>query len=289
MTSKQLSPDDISALIEHLLHSQDDSTVGLRRIIKKQVDRESDFPVRNHVFDQFQTEGVQTARTFSDEEVQVLELERKLRRLESQLASQRKDSELALVAAIDKARAGGRAEGIAAARAEAAADYETKLTALQQKLAGFLSVWEKSKREQIVGAERVVAELACRIAQKVVQAELSLNKDIVLSSVKHALTFVADRDRLVIRVAPGDWERVSGAPEFWKPVQERLGEVTILRDGSIQPGGCIVESHSGVADARLGVQLSELSELVDKVWQGVQSSVANEISSASPDAPLPSL
>jgi len=56
-------------------------------------------------------------------------------------------------------------------------------------------------------------------------------------------------------------------------VGERLSDITIEADTTITKGGCIIDSNAGVVDATLGVQFSEMNELIEKIWNDVSSSV----------------
>jgi flagellar assembly protein FliH len=93
-----------------------------------------------------------------------------------------------------------------------------------------------------------------------------------LSTIKKALTYISDREKIIIRVSRGDLENVSGRTDFWIPVGERIDAVSIEPDDSIEKGGCIIESNSGKADARLGVQFLELREIIDRMWESVIAS-----------------
>jgi flagellar biosynthesis/type III secretory pathway protein FliH len=86
------------------------------------------------------------------------------------------------------------------------------------------------------------------------------------------MSYIADRERIIVRVSKDDLENVSRRKDFWMPVGERLESIIIEPDERIEKGGCIIESNSGVVDARLGVQFEELHDTVEKVWESVSAS-----------------
>jgi flagellar biosynthesis/type III secretory pathway protein FliH len=109
------------------------------------------------------------------------------------------------------------------------------------------------------------------VAKKIIDHEVTVQKNIVLTVLKRALNYIGHREKMVVRVASDDLERVTNRKDFWFPVADRLTDVSIETDERIAPGGCIVESNSGLADARLGVQFEELTELIEKTWNEVTS------------------
>ena len=53
------------------------------------------------------------------------------------------------------------------------------------------------------------------MVRKVISTEVTVNQNIILSVLKKALTYIGDRERLVVRVSPDDFEtfpagRISG-------------------------------------------------------------------------------
>lgn len=162
--------------------------------------------------------------------------------------------------------------GIEQGRASAAKECEKKIDEVQKRVASYLSTLEESKRSVFINAEHILTKFSCEIAKKIISSELTTRDDIILHVVKKALSYIGDREKLVLRVAAGDLETVSGRKDFWAPVSEQLKDIAIEPDGRIEKGGCIIESNSGVVDARLGVQFLELTNLVEKIWENVSSS-----------------
>jgi flagellar assembly protein FliH len=192
-------------------------------------------------------------------------------RLQNELAVQLIKAEQALQAAFARGIAAGKAEGDAAGHERGHAECAPKLAELEQQIADTCAALEQWKRDVFRNSEHLVLKLAIEIARKIINTELSLNREIVAGVVKKALSFIADYDRLIIRVAPQEINIVKERQNLWLPAGERVRDIAIVEDPLIQPGGCVIESNTGNADARLGVQFEELAELVEKAWRSLSA------------------
>jgi flagellar assembly protein FliH len=267
MNAPALSSGDISALIDYLLNSRDPATVGLRRILKRKKEKNEASSLRPASFEEFCGKG--KSEPYSQEERIIIELEKQINDL--RIALERESKELP--AKLQNAREQGLKEGLlkgeAAGREEATKKYNAQLDELQKKFLDFCAAVENSKKSVFTNAYNLLLAFCCEFAKKIIQTEVSVNPEIILPVLQKALSYIADRERLVIRVAKDDVETVSGRKDFWIPVGEHLESIVIEADERIEKGGCIVESNSGVADARLGVRFDELKEVVCKAWESI--------------------
>ncbi len=286
MDASSISQKDITSLIDHLLKTKDPAEVGLRRILKNKAEADQDFPVRALSFDEF-GEDRKKGVGFTEEEKHILRLEKEVRRLKETLSEQRVKAEKERGEAYEKGKEEGFAAGKTDGEQSAGEVYKQQLAHMQDKIAGLISGWEEAREEMLLGGQRDLSRLACEIARKLIHTELQQNGDLVLAVVKRALAYLADREGLVIRVSPEDWETVSGNKDFWKPVQERLAEVSIVADDHVTRGGCIIESASGQVDARLETQFEEIRDLVEKTWESIQGSTQSMESSSVNPSPTP--
>jgi len=269
-----LSPENISSLIEHILKEKDPATVGLRKIIRRRAEEASDFPLHQARTEEFDVPGKK--RNLTEDEQRVLELEKQVAELRNQLKNTQESARNAVQTAYVKGKKEGFEDGLRQGKTEASEEFEKSVNELQDKINSYLKTFEESRRAIFSNSEHVMIKFCCELAKKIIVSEVSTRNDIILSVLKRALTYIGDREKLVVRVAPDDMEKVSGRKDFWIPVSDRLKDITIESDERIERGGCIIESNSGMVDARLGVQFSELSDLVEKVWESVNSSFVNE-------------
>jgi flagellar assembly protein FliH len=268
MNQSSLSPHDVSVLIDHLLKSKDPATVGLRKILKSKQDALDDFPLHPLSYEEFHHPG-QTRDAFSFEEKRIFELEKKIRDSEAELANHQEKAKAAVAASYAQGVEDGRARGEEEGRKKAQEDYDSHIVEMQEKIAFLLETIEMSKRKIFTDAHTILLKLCLELTGKIINTECSLNPDVVLSVIKKSLSYIADREKIIVRVAKDDLETVSAKKDFWLPVGERIESIRIESDDRIVKGGCIIESNSGVADARLGVQVAELADFVERIWESV--------------------
>jgi flagellar assembly protein FliH len=262
----EFSPEEIATLIARMLNERDPATVGLRRIVRRKTVEADDFPMRNLAAEEFVSPG-KGKTLLTEDERRIIELERQLKDLKETIARQNLNARQAVAKAYAQGHEKGEEKGFDEGKTQAVEEYQKQLSAVQERIASYLKNFEEEKRGIYANADRILLELCGRMVKKIINTETGRNPDIVLNVLKKSLSYIAERERIVIRVAPDDMENVSGSREFWAPVTDRLKEVVIEPDPRVEKGGCIIESNSGIVDARLGVQMSELAGLVEKAWE----------------------
>jgi flagellar biosynthesis/type III secretory pathway protein FliH len=275
MSDPQLSPENVANLIDHVLKAKDPATVGLRKILKHKQDVGQGFPLRELALEEMH--GAEEGGTvLSEDEQQILRLEKRVNELQAEVTQQKKRAANAIQQAYQKGIEEGRARGCSDGRQRSREEYEQRLLEVKKRLAEYASGIEASRRQLFAESHTMLVDLSLQIAHKIVQCEIQMNPQVVLSVVKHAMSYIAERERLIVRVAPGDIEMVSGQKDFWSGVIDRLDTITIESDERIGRGGCIVESNAGVADARIEVMMREVEETVEKCWGDVLREVATQ-------------
>ncbi len=100
--------------------------------------------------------------------------------------------------------------------------------------------------------------LCAAIAERVIQRELCMDKELVREVVARALARMADHSRLVIKVNPEDLENIQ---DFQEVITSRLSDcidVKVMADPAVSRGGCLIDSPSEQADARMETMLGEI-------------------------------
>lgn len=271
MPKPPLSSENVSALIDHLLKNEDPALIGLRRILKNKTEQSREFPYKPLKLSSFESAG-KGGSVFNQNEMQILKLEKRCNDLLTKIDGEKKNTEKQAKAAYEKGYKEGIQKGNQDGEQRAEEEYNTRLKDLEGRIAEILQATLDAKREALVSSRKLLLELSVLLARKVINTEISLNQDIILTVIKKALSYIVDNDSLVVRVAPEDYENVTKKKDFWTSVSERLDKVSIEPDDRISRGGCIIDSSSGVADARIDVQMEELRDLVKKVWEDVTTS-----------------
>jgi hypothetical protein len=139
-------------------------------------------------------------------------------------------------------------------------------------------------------------ELGLMIARKVVEGELSVNADRLISVVKSAVSKVGESRRITVRLAPEDAAMMTGAsapkklssdgggsdpgattdlavaaPASPSPL-ERIGrgaaKIEVIADPSLSRGDCMVEGDHLSVDATLNAKFAEIRRsLMESAWE----------------------
>ncbi len=266
MDNNQLSSKDVSTLIDHLLKSKDPATVGVRKIVKSKRDAADEFPLHPLSYEEFHVPG-QTKDPFSHDEKLILELEKKVKDMESAMDAEKEKSKAAIAASYQKGLSEGLAKGEEEGKKKARHVFDNQVTDLQSRISKYLEDLEAAKNKIYTDAHTVLLALCLELTKKIIHTECMTNPDIVCEVIKKSLRYISDREKLVLRVSKNDLETVSLKKDFWLPIGEKIEKIVIEADDRVEKGGCIIESNSGTADARLGIQLTELSSYVESIWE----------------------
>lgn len=158
-----------------------------------------------------------------------------------------------------EAQAQGEAEGLGAGRAaghEAVLDEAAELLANLQT--GIAEAME-ARKQWLEGQERELLNLALMIAQKVLCLELAHSREAAVSMVEEALRHLTDKSHVRVRVHPMDLSRVVSAKGRLSLAVDGLNHLEVVGDPKVGLGGCLVDTRTGVVDARLATQLAEIA------------------------------
>jgi len=191
----------------------------------------------------------------------IAEAEAKAAEIEKQAAQSMMDN-LADAERIKKeARNEGLAEGKKEAMAKAAADAE----ALREEARSVLRQAEEIRRRTIESMEGEIVGLAVEIAEKVLSAKLRLDPEVIVEAGREAISLLHDRDRVVVYVNPAQVDIFEETRDELVRLLSPKGELFIIADYSVGPGGCIAETEHGRVDARLNVRWQALLKTLEEV------------------------
>lgn len=259
------SSENSASLIDKLLEAKDPATVGLRRIIRKKMEDINDFPLKKVRFEEFDIPGSRKS-VLSEEERRILELEKQISQFDLHLKKLQQESAKAAEEAFNRGKAEGIRLGTEKGNSDASVVYKKSIAEIQKNVTSCLKKMEDSKREIFSHTDHIVLKLCVEIAKKIIASEISTRQDIILNVTRKALCYIAEREKLLIRVAPDDHKVLNDKRDFWEPVSEKLKDIIIESDERVSRGGCIIESNNGTVDARIGVQVDEITDLVEKMW-----------------------
>lgn len=122
--------------------------------------------------------------------------------------------------------------------------------------------------EQLTRAlERQVVELSLAIAEKVIERETRIDREIVLGVVRGALQELAGAIGVQVRVHPDEYDLVAA---HWQELEHGSAAQggRLVADDRVQPGGCLIETRAGQVDAQLSTRLDQVAQTLRAVLDG---------------------
>lgn len=116
----------------------------------------------------------------------------------------------------------------------------------------------KLRRKLLVDMEPEIVRLSWEIAKRVVGEELKTNREVIVGVVRSSLYTLQERDEILIRVNPSEYETVKAHQSEFEAMIEGLRKFTVQPDGAIEPGSCAIETNLGNVDARIDTQFEAI-------------------------------
>lgn len=165
----------------------------------------------------------------------------------------------------DKIKFESQGEGFSAGEKEG---FNSGEQYAREEFAPFLKTMEELVRElsefrqkMYPKVEREMVDMIVQLTKKVIHAELSTREDSIQDVIRLAVNAVLDRERMVIKVNPGDQIHAETyRPELHHLFSE-IKNITIEGQPSIERGGCLIETNFGTVDA----QLHNLNDQIDRI------------------------
>lgn len=154
----------------------------------------------------------------------------------------------------------GRQRGIA--------DAEASFSQTAQALASACEEIANLKKKMLERSQSDMLRLVFAIAERVVQADLQIDKDVITRTVKQAITLAVSAEEFHIKVNPEDLQVVNDHKPLFIASLSGLSNIEFVPDESVTRGGCIVESPLGRVDATMEAQLEAISTCLQEATKG---------------------
>ena len=112
--------------------------------------------------------------------------------------------------------------------------------------------------------EQQALKLIIKIARKVIDAEVSLNHEIILNNLKRGLELLNEKEEIRILVNPDDWEMVNENINKLSLSIHLPENIEIIPLESTLAGGCKIEFKAGSIDADIDTQFEEIKRQILK-------------------------
>ncbi|MFO8080014.1 MAG: FliH/SctL family protein [Armatimonadota bacterium] len=153
---------------------------------------------------------------------------------------------------------GPTAESQPAVEPPAGAVEADEVDRMRRLVQAILSGFARQRRELLSELQPYVVRIAVEVARRIVQRELRTDPGMVSRTVGSALEEVATAAETRVRVHPLDAQVLQSTIREIVPTPDEAASLKIIPDGSIERGGCVVESDRGIVDARLQTQFEEM-------------------------------
>lgn len=191
-------------------------------------------------------------------------------------AAQDKASQIIALAEDDadnirrRAREEGRKEGFQAGLAEAQSAIMQEQGRLLQALGQAIEGFQRNLVEREDGIATELSKLSIAIAAKLLAVELAHSREAAVPLAKVAIRFLTDKSRVRLRVHPLDLDHVIALKNQIMLSVDGLTQLEVVGDAAVGLGGCLLETGSGLIDARLSTQLSEVAAEFLDIQLGVE-------------------
>jgi flagellar assembly protein FliH len=118
------------------------------------------------------------------------------------------------------------------------------------------------RNEVIEESEAQLVQLVLQIAKKVIKVISENQRNVVINNVVQALRKLKSKADVIIRVNINDLKTTTEHTKELMSRMERVNNVTVMEDSSVDPGGAIIETDFGQIDARINSQLREIEEAI---------------------------
>ena len=150
----------------------------------------------------------------------------------------------------------GYYDGLAKAKSE----IEQKFSSLITNLQSIVTSAMEEKNKIINSAEDDIVELSAAIAKKVINNEISINKNSIINLVKEAIKKLEDKEKIIIYAHPSDLELIKSHRDEFKELVDTIDTLHIIPDELLEPGECRLESRSEIIDTDINYQLGEIKK-----------------------------
>lgn len=144
--------------------------------------------------------------------------------------------------------------GFADGRREAEESFAGVCRALSEAIVAVSGLREQIIRE----CEDDLLRLAMMVAKQIIRQEISHDRKILAQFVCEATSGITEQNDITISFNPDDYLLVSANRQLYLAGIGDKVKITMKPDESVTAGGCVVDTQTGMVDARVETQLAEI-------------------------------
>lgn len=137
-------------------------------------------------------------------------------------------------------------------------EFANQIQQVHSALTNTLTQFEAERDQMITSAQQDLLALALAVAVKITHKQFEVDPSVVMENVKTAVGLVASRSSIVLRMNPVDMERFETFDAEKLQQLFNLQHVRMIKDDTVEIGGCIVQTDNGKIDAQLTTQIHNI-------------------------------
>ncbi|RDI47459.1 flagellar assembly protein FliH [Falsibacillus pallidus] len=193
-----------------------------------------------------------------------LNAEKELKELRESFQLERDQFEMEKAAWIEQAKKEGFESGFQDGRIQAMQEFSGYI----QKAREVVDLSKVEFSNYLESAEKVILELGVKIAEKILNKELTEHPDTFIGVVKKALKEVKEFKEVQIHVHPLKYDLLMGQKEDLETLFPFDVNCYIYPDEDLPENSCYIESQNGRVDAGIDSQLIEIKRQLLNILEG---------------------
>lgn len=135
-----------------------------------------------------------------------------------------------------------------------------QMRTLSPAIARAVQLIEDSRNDWMRHWEASAVKIACAIASRIVQREITQQPEITLNWIRETLQLAAGSAELTLRIHPDNHKTLGRQIEELTKVFGGIAPTQIVADETLSPHGCVISTEFGTLDMQLETQLDRIAE-----------------------------
>lgn len=124
----------------------------------------------------------------------------------------------------------------------------------------------KEYKRILESAEADIVEIILNIARKVLQTEISQNREIIFNLVREAIDNCSYKNDIVLRLSPYEYDFIMKEKDEIDSILEDVENLEIKKDPSLKEGDCIAETPYGCVETSMQVKLNKIENAFRELY-----------------------
>ncbi|WP_170138843.1 flagellar assembly protein FliH [Oceanobacillus chungangensis] len=159
---------------------------------------------------------------------------------------------------IESAKEEGYSAGFELGKSEIRIEYQEILN----KANAIVETTTKDYHATLEKSEEMIAQLAVKVAEKIIKSTITGNPDTFLELVKAAIKEIEDRSTISIFLHPMNYETVFEQKQELVNLLENESKLSLYVREDLSENACIIEHPFGRVDAGIDTQLNEIRNVL---------------------------